>query len=186
MYPVVFDPAHIRAVVVGRGQGAMRRLAGLEAAGIQDVTVFCPEPDEELSARAGERLIRRLPSGADLEGATLVLVAGLDDDTAEGVAVGARAVGIPVNVEDRTSLCDFHMPATIRRGDLLLTASTGGRAPGLARAIREHLGEKFGPQWAQRLDTLAKARQIWRTEGVEPTEVSRRTHELIDREDWFG
>ena len=186
MYPVVFDPAYIRAVVVGKGPGARRRLAGLEAAGVQEVMVFCPDPDEQLTAHAGERLIRRLPSGSDLEGATLVLVAGLDDDAAEGVAVDARAAGIPVNVEDRTSLCDFHMPATIRRGDLLLTASTGGRAPGLARAIREHLGVGFGPEWAERLDTLAKARQTWREDGADPTEVSRRTQELIDREDWFG
>ncbi len=186
MYPVLFDPARIRAVVVGRGRGAVRRLAGLEAAGVQKVTVFCPDPDEELIARAGERLVHRLPVAADLEGATLVLVAGLDDDAAEAIAVAARALGIPVNVEDRTSLCDFHLPATIRRGDLLLTASTGGRAPGLARAIGEHLGETFGPEWSQRLDSLAEARQTWRAEGADATEVSRRTQELIDREGWFG
>ncbi len=186
MYPVLFDPARIRAVVVGRGRGAARRLAGLEAAGVQEITVFSPDPDRQLVARAGARLARRLPQARDLEGATLVLVAGLEDGVSEAIAGEARSAGVPVNVEDRTRLCDFHLPATLRRGDLLLTASTGGRAPGLARAIREHLGEKFGRQWGERLDALAEARQTWREEGAGPATVSRRTQEWIDREGWFG
>jgi precorrin-2 dehydrogenase/sirohydrochlorin ferrochelatase len=186
MFPVLFDPAHVRAVVVGHGRGALRRLASLEAAGVDDIKVFAAAPDDDLAARAGDRLSRRLPESADLKGANLVLAAGLDDDVAERLAATARALGIPVNVEDRTALCDFHMPATIRRGDLLLTASTGGRAPGLARAIREHLGELFGPEWSERLDILAEARQTWRDSGADPAEVSRLTQELIDREGWFG
>jgi precorrin-2 dehydrogenase/sirohydrochlorin ferrochelatase len=166
MYPILFDPAHVRAVVVGRGRGALRRIAGLEAAGVTDIRVFAPEPDAEIGAKAGARLVARLPGAEDLEGATLVLVAGLEDDTAEAVARAARGAGIAINVEDRLPLCDFHLPATVRRGDLLLTASTGGRSPGLAR--------------------VAEARQAWRAEGADPPTVSRFTQEWIDREGWFS
>ncbi len=63
-----------------------------------------------------------------------------------------------VNVEDVLPLCDFHVPAIVRQGDLLLTASTGGTAPGLARALREHLAESFGPEWRERLADLAQER----------------------------
>jgi precorrin-2 dehydrogenase/sirohydrochlorin ferrochelatase len=186
MYPILFDPAHVRAVVVGRGPGAVRRISGLEAAGVSDIRVFASEPDNEIAAKAGARLIARLPGAEDLEGATLVLVAGLEDGAAEVIATAARDVGIAVNVEDRLPLCDFHLPATVRRGDLLLTASTGGRSPGLARALREHLEGAFGPEWAERLDALAEARQGWRAQGADFSTVSRRTQEWIDREGWFG
>jgi len=186
MYPVLFDPVRVRAVVVGRGRGAVRRIAGLEAAGVTDIRVFAPEPDEEISTKAGSRLVARLPGAEDLDGATLVLVAGLDDGAAQTIAEAARGLGIAVNVEDRTPLCDFHLPATLRRGDLLLTASTGGRSPGLARAVRDHLEGVFGPQWAGRLDALAEARQAWRGEGADPQAVARRTQEWIDREGWFS
>lgn len=186
MYPILFDSAHVRAVVVGRGRGAVRRIAGLEAAGVSDIRVFAPEPDAEIRTRAGARLVARLPGAEDLEGATMVLVAGLEDDAAEAIARAARGAGIAVNVEDRLPLCDFHLPATVRRGDLLLTASTGGRSPGLARALREHLGGTFGPEWAGRLDALAEARQAWRAEGADPPTVSRFTQEWIDREGWFS
>ena len=186
MYPVSFDPARVRAVVVGRGRGAVRRINGLEAAGVTDIRVFAPEPDSEIRAKAGARLVARLPVAEDLGGANLVLVAGLEDGAAETIANAARGLGVAVNVEDRPALCDFHLPATLRRGDLLLTASTGGRSPGLARAVRDHLDGVFGPQWAGRLDALAEARQGWRAEGADSPTVARRTQEWIDREGWLG
>jgi precorrin-2 dehydrogenase/sirohydrochlorin ferrochelatase len=186
MYPILLDPAHVRAVVVGGGRGAVRRIAGLETAGISHIRVFAPEPDAEIAAKAGERLVARLPGAEDLGGANLVLVAGLEDGAAEAIATAARGAGIAVNVEDRPALCDFHLPATLRRGDLLLTASTGGRSPGLARAVRDHLDGVFGPQWAGRLDALAEARQGWRAAGADSPTVARRTQEWIDREGWLG
>lgn len=186
MYPVLFDPARVRAVVVGHGLGAVRRVKGLEAAGVAEIKVFAPEADDALAALAGARLTRRLPERNDLEGANLILVAGLEDALAEGIAETARELGVAVNVEDRTQWCDFHLPATVRRGDLLLTASTGGRSPGLARALRRHLEGLFGPEWEGRLEALAKAREAWRAEGHGPSELSRRTEEWIDREGWFG
>ena len=60
----------------------------------------------------------------------------------------------------------FHVPAIVRRGDLLLTASTGGQVPGLARALREWLAEAFGPEWTGRLKDLSLARARWRSEGL--------------------
>jgi hypothetical protein len=69
----------------------------------------------------------------------LLFVAGLDEGEARHLAARARAFGVLVNVEDVLPLCDFHVPAIVRHGDLLLTASTGGAAPGLSRALREHL-----------------------------------------------
>jgi precorrin-2 dehydrogenase/sirohydrochlorin ferrochelatase len=186
MYPVLFDPARVRAVVVGRGPAAVRRLKGLEAAGVSEIKVFATDADDEFAALASARLTLGLPKRADLEGATLILVAGIEDAKAQGIAETARALGVAVNVEDRIQWCDFHLPATVRRGDLLLTASTGGRSPGLARALRERLETLFGPEWEDRLESLAKAREGWRAEGQGPSEVSKRTQEWIDREGWFG
>lgn len=186
MYPVLFDPARTRAVVAGCGPSALRRLSGLEAGGITEIAVFSPEPDADLEDAAGGRLQRRLPGPSDLEGATLALVAGLDDETSADIAGTAREAGVPVNVEDRPQWCDFHVPATVRRGDLLLTASTGGRAPGLARRLGRHLREEFGPEWAERLESLGAEREKWRAEGADVPTVSRRTQEWIDGAGWFG
>jgi precorrin-2 dehydrogenase/sirohydrochlorin ferrochelatase len=129
-----------------------------------------------------------LPWDADdsrLVGLRLLFVAGLDEDRASSFASRARALGVLVNVEDEPELCDFHVPAILRRGDLVLTVSTGGRAPGLARRLREWLEQKFGPEWQGRLGTLGDARLGWRADGIPPAEVSRRTSEMIVERGWL-
>jgi precorrin-2 dehydrogenase/sirohydrochlorin ferrochelatase len=97
----------------------------------------------------------------------------------------ARAFGVLVNVEDVLPLCDFHVPAIVRQGDLLLTASTGGTVPGLARALREHLAESFGPEWRDRLIDLSKERARFRSQGLSPGEVSQKVRDLVAEKGWL-
>src|ERR1700743_2446278 len=73
----------------------------------------------------------------------ILFIAGLDEVSSERLAKLGRTQGLLVNVEDVPVLCDFHVPAAVRRGDLVLTVSTGGKAPGLARLIREWLEHKL-------------------------------------------
>jgi siroheme synthase (precorrin-2 oxidase/ferrochelatase) len=77
------------------------------------------------------------------------------------------------------------MPAVVRRGDLALTVSTSGKAPGLSRLIREWLERSIGAEWRERLDHLAHARAGWRAEGLAPGDVSRRIRDLVAREGWL-
>jgi len=59
----------------------------------------------------------------------------------------------------------FISPATISRGDLLITVSTGGKSPALARKIREELEECFGMEYATTLRLLGAIRQKLLTEN---------------------
>jgi precorrin-2 dehydrogenase/sirohydrochlorin ferrochelatase len=97
----------------------------------------------------------------------------------------ARRLGVLVNVEDVLTLCDFHVPAIVRRGDLLLTASTGGQVPGLSRALRETLSNQFGPEWTVRLKELRLARARWRSEGLSPADVSQMVRAFVEQEGWL-
>ncbi len=164
MLPITLDPKTVRIGLAGSGEGLARRQALLAEAGV----VAVPVTDE-----------------ASLEGLRAVFVAGLERTAAASLAARARALGILVNVEDVPELCDFHVPAILRRGDLTLTASTGGRAPGMARLLREWLDRAFGPEWQGRLDDVSAARADWRRAGLAPAEVSRRTRDLIAREGWL-
>ena len=68
---------------------------------------------------------------------------------------------------------------------MLLTASTGGHAPGLARALRETLADQFGPEWTLRLKELGLARAKWRSQGLSPRAVSQNVREMIARMGWL-
>src|ERR1700749_2062906 len=147
MLPIILDPPKLKAGLAGRGEALARRAALLAEAGVASRLLSADVSDEVLAALH------------------LLFVAGLAEGEARLLAGRARALGVLVNVEDVLPLCDFHVPAVVRRGELLLTASTGGAVPGLARALREWLADSFGPEWTGRLKDLSMARAKWRSAG---------------------
>jgi precorrin-2 dehydrogenase / sirohydrochlorin ferrochelatase len=186
MLPLALDLARLPVAVVGRGAGALRRLALLDAASAARVAVFADAPDAALATAAGVRLTRRFPQAADLIGVAVLFVADLPRARAEALAAMARAAGALVNVEDETALCDVHVPALVRRGDLTLAISTGGQAPGLARALRQWLEGLLDARWGERIRLLARQRRAWRADGRPPQEVSALTRRLIEVRGWFA
>ena len=180
-FPLAVDPRRVPIVLVGRGEAAARRLAWLDAGGA-GTAVFSDAPGPALAAAAGVRLIPRLPGPDDFPARGFVLVAGLDDAAAERIAALARAAGALVNVEDSRALCDFHLPAVVRRGDLVVAVSTGGRSPGTASRVRRLIDEWLPADWAGRLDRIAALRGRLRLRGASARDVARATDALIDRE----
>lgn len=169
MLPIVLSPTAVRIGVVGRGDGLRRRQDLLSEAGMGDVAVFD----------------RSLPDGEQLSQLAVLFVAGLDANQSRRLAALARTAGILVNVEDQPDLCDFHVPASVRRGDLLFTVSTGGHSPGLSRLLRGELERRFGPEWSERMDEIARSRSDWRAAGIDPGSVSERTRELVKSRGWL-
>jgi precorrin-2 dehydrogenase/sirohydrochlorin ferrochelatase len=184
MIPVALDLSRVRVALAGKGAALTRRLTALEAGGAVDPPVFAPVSDPE-AAVAGAGWHRRLPVAADLERIDILFVAGLDAPAAQELAHLARQEGVLVHVEDRKDLCDLHLPSVLRRGDLVISVSTGGHAPGLARRLRQALARWIGPEWGSRLDELASRRRRWREQGLEMEEVARLTDRWIDRHGWL-
>ena len=168
MLPISLDPRMVRIGLAGAGEALTRRQALLAGSGVEPVSVAAESSD------------------AALHCLSLLFIAGLERAAAVDLSRRARAGGVLVNVEDEPELCDFHMPGMVRRGALLLTVSTGGRSPGLARRLREWLQGRFGPEWDRHLETLGEMRAGWRGQGLAPDEVSRRTRDLVEREGWLA
>ena len=185
MIPLIVDPKRVALGLVGRDHACERRLEQLLQGGAEDLAVFSDAPSAALAARAGMRLRRRLPAPEELGRLALLWMVDLPLADAKPLARAARAVGCLVNVEDVVELCDFHNPAQVRRGDLLLTVSTGGRSPGLAARIRRELAGAFGPEWAERLNRTAARREAWRRHGRALDELARLTNASLDAEGWF-
>ncbi len=169
MLPIVLNPTAIRIGVAGRGEGLKRRLDLVSRAGVEQISIFgdgAPSPDE----------LTRL---------AVLFVAGLDAAQSRELASAARSAGTLVNVEDQPDLCDFHVPASVRRGELLFTVSTGGQSPGLSRLLREELEHQFGPEWGEHMDEIARSRSDWRKAGIDPGGVSERTRALVKSRGWL-
>lgn len=172
MLPIVIDPQSVAVGLSGAGEGLERRRALLRDAGITPAAV---------AADAA-------PSSTDaaLRGLDILFIAGLPPADAEALAARARLKGLLVNVEDRPELCDFQVPAVVRRGDLLVSVSTGGKAPGLAKLLREWLGRRLNAEWGEHTAEIARARAVWRGAGHTPADVARLTREHVAGRGWLG
>ena len=185
MIPIIVDPKAVGMALIGRGRMALDRLAWLIDGGAEDVAVFSDRPEPALERAAGARLRRHLPSAAELSAFRIVWIADLPCDRALRMARLIRAQGGLVNVEDVKEGCDFHNPALVRRGDLLLTVSTNGKSPGLAVRIKRQLAAAFGPIWAERLETIGRKRGAWRRRDRDLDQLADLTDAAIDAQGWL-
>ncbi|MFW2436682.1 MAG: precorrin-2 dehydrogenase/sirohydrochlorin ferrochelatase family protein [Parvibaculales bacterium] len=186
MLPIILDVTNLTLAIVGSGPQARRRLQMVDAAGAAFVRVYAEQAEAEMVDLAGDRLIETWPSDAEIAACHVVYVANVEDALAEAITAIGRAHKTLVNVEDVKPLCDFHVPAIVRRGDMLLTASTGGQSPGLARRLKTSLEGHFPEQWSERLEVLARKRDQWRQEGADFGELISRTNQVIDDEGWLS
>lgn len=185
MVPIVLDGARVPLALIGRGPELARRADWLLAGGAGRLTVYTDAPTAELEAKVGPALVARWPTAAEMAGVRATWITGLPSPEAAPLADLARRLGVLANVEDVTVECDFHTPAVVRRDELLLTVSTGGRAPGLAARVRGWLEREFGPEWAERLDLVARKRGAWRRRPRELAELARLTDAVVDHQGWL-
>jgi precorrin-2 dehydrogenase/sirohydrochlorin ferrochelatase len=149
-FPAFLDLRGRRCLVVGGGEIGERKTRALLECGAR-VTVVSLSFTSGLAALAEvgqiERRARTLRR-VDLRACALVIAATGDPRADEATAALARRCRVLVNVVDRRGQCDFIMPSVLRRGELQIAVSTGGRSPALARDIRRRLEDLFGPEYA--------------------------------------
>ncbi len=181
-YPIALNIEGRRAVVVGGGAVALRKVETLHECGAL-VCVVAPAVDaglERLAAAGAVEVRRRAYEPEDLEGAFLVVAATDRPEVNAQVAADARARGVLANSADPPDASDFIVASGVRRGDLLISVFTGGGSPALSRRIREQLEALFGPEYGDLLALLGRLRPD--VIAAHPTDRARARvwHQILD------
>jgi len=160
LYPINLDLKCKKCVVIGGGKVAMRKVKTLLKAQAQ-VTVIAPSLTASLAELAKAEVIfykqKEYRSG-DMTGFFLAVCATDSSLVNAEAAKEAKSKHILVNVVDHSFPSDFTVPAQVSRGDLLLTVSTGGKSPALARQLRIDLEKEYGDTYGILLDMIEKVR----------------------------
>lgn len=161
MYPINLILDNKPCVVLGGGHVALRKVKGLLDAKAK-VTVISPEIVAELAKLVEEKRIiwqKKCYEQGDLDGFTLAICAIGNEKINAEVQREAKQKKVILNVVDRLEFCDFALPAKIRRGDLLVTFSTNGKSPALAKYLRCKMEREFDETYAKWLDRLVQLRK---------------------------
>ena len=182
-YPITLvDLANTACVVVGGGEVAARKVAALREAGARPVVIspaLC-EPLRRLVDEGEIDAVERPYQPGDLTGIRLVIAATDDTETNEAVWREAQRAGLLVNVVDDPPRCNFYVPATVRRGPLALTVSTGGNSPLLAGRIRKVLEQEFDAAYEPYLELLGELRPRVVVRVPEPARRKALWESLLD------
>jgi len=143
--PINIQVRNRRVLVAGGGATAARRTEMVLRAGAR-VEVFAAELDPEfrplLDNEAFSHHARDLLE-ADLDGAAMVFVASGDERQEQRLFQLADAKGVLCNTPDRIEYCHFIVPAILDRSPLVISVSSAGASPILARLIKARLETIF-------------------------------------------
>lgn len=159
------------AVVIGGGAVALRKLRTLLTAGAS-VTVVAMNirPEIVALAESGALAVRvGCYESADLDNAFLAIAATDNAMVNKRIAVDARERGILVAVADNPAEGSCTFPAVLRRDDLEIAVSTGGRCPTFAADVRDCIAELIGHEYGDILEQLAGEREKLLTNGSPST-----------------
>ena len=183
-YPIFLDLRGRPCLVVGGGEIATRKIEGLLQARAS-VTVVSPEVTEIIRdhADAGElRHIKRPYRHGDLGGYFLAYAATGVPEIDAMMANEAKMAGVLLNVVDRPVLCDFIMPAVVRRGDISIAISTNGRCPGFAKRLRQEIEAIIGSEFGATLESVAAQREkLLQGDGTDQIERHERIETALDQ-----
>ncbi|VEN72847.1 Siroheme synthase [Candidatus Desulfarcum epimagneticum] len=169
-YPIQLNVKDRRCLVVGGGSVGARKAATLLECGAR-VTVVSPDAREKIADMAQNHLLvlkKRPYRESDLNGVFLVMGATDHEDLNRKIHADASGRGILCNIADRPELCDFILPAIVKKGDLIISISTSGKSPAFARHLKEEMEKTVGDETAAFLELMGAVRKKLLSQAHEP------------------
>jgi siroheme synthase-like protein len=144
-FQVALDLNQRRCLVVGSSSECAPRVRSLLAAGAR-VTLVSERADaslEELARTGSITVERRAFREADLDDMWLAVLADRDAELAERMGRAAEGRRVLFCAIDQPGHNSFAHQALVHAGSLSVAISTAGRAPALARRLRQELDRLF-------------------------------------------
>jgi precorrin-2 dehydrogenase/sirohydrochlorin ferrochelatase len=169
-YPINVDIQNRNCLVVGGGGVGTRKVMTLLKCGAK-VTVVSPvisESLQDLEKSASLTLKARPYRTADIEGMFLVIGATDNEPLNRQISSDAESRNTLCNIADRPAVCNFILPSIVQRDDLIITISTSGKSPALAKKLRKTLESQFGEEYGDFLQLLGAIRRKLLSQAHEP------------------
>lgn len=146
-FPVLVNLNKYRCLVIGGGEVACRKVLSLLEFNA-NITVLSPrfcKPLVDLSKQNKIKIIPKAYSKEYLKNFGIVFCATDNETINKTVYQDCDKENILINTADNPALCDFILPANIKRGNLTISVSSQGTAPFYTKAIKEKIENLFTP-----------------------------------------
>ncbi len=169
MLPIVLSEA-MACLIVGGGKVALRKAGALREAFGDAARLRIVAPELEAGFFVNDSLLPGLVwhqneyQSVEMRAVRLAFACTNHPEVNRQVAEDARRAGVLVNVADAPELCDFFLPATLRRGPLAISFASGG-APALSAALKQEA--QYPAELAAFACAIQNLRRAWQEQFPE-------------------
>lgn len=164
-FPLFVSLDGLSCLVIGGGKVALRKIKTLQEYGAE-VTVVSPEICPEIEEIPGLKLIRKRFEEVDLKDIKIVFAASSEEQCNREAARLCREKKILINVADVAEKCDFFFPALVKRGDVVVGVSTGGKSPAIASGVRKAIDKALPQDLGAFTEEIGKLRKEIKDQGA--------------------
>lgn len=160
-YPIFLELKDRRVVVIGGGTVATRKAQSLLDAGARLVLIAEKIDDTliNLCQNKNAEIIESRYSKNYLSRAVLAIAATNDHQLNRQIYKDCQELEILCNVVDEPQMCDFFVPAVVKRRDLQIAIGTEGACPAYSGHLREKLEQLFTEKHGEFLTELQAFRK---------------------------
>lgn len=179
-YPINLKIDDMKIVVIGGGKVAYRKCINFLAFNKRLVVVSEEFIKEFENIKDEIEIIEDSYNEKYIKEAFVVVAATNNKNVNHKIGTYCREHGKLVNVVDDVDLSNFTVSSFVKRGDLLLSVSTGGKSPSLSAKIRKELEEVYDESYEEYVNLLGENRQIIINNTQDVAIRRRQLKELLD------
>ncbi|OEH93149.1 hypothetical protein BFG57_13305 [Bacillus solimangrovi] len=147
-------------VIVGGGKIATRKVGSIMETGASIIVISPTITNELKSLVESNQIVWESKSfeSSDVKNAFMIIAATNDVDVNKMVYQSVNEHQL-INIVDCPEKSNFIVPATVKRGKLILSVSTSGASPTLSRKIKRELLEQYDEYYEEYLLFLENCRR---------------------------
>lgn len=179
-YPINIKIDDIQITIIGGGKVAYRKCMNFLDF-YKKVTVVSKDFIDEFNEIKDK--INIIKDGYDekyIKESFVVIAATNNKCINRKIGIYCRDNGKLVNVVDDVNLSNFTVPSYVKRGDLLLSVSTGGKSPSLSSKIRKELERIYDESYEEYVKLLGQVREVIIKNTVDIKERRVKLKEILD------
>ena len=179
-YPINLKIDDMKIVIIGGGKVAYRKCMNFLAFNkkVKVISQDFIEEFEEIKDKI--EMIKDDYDETYIVDSFIVIAATNNKQINYNIGKYCRQHGKLVNVVDNQELSNFIVPSYVKRGDLLISISTGGKSPSLSAKIRKELEESYGEGYEEYVNILGQAREYIIKNVCDVEQRRRKLRELLD------
>ncbi|HEK8920622.1 TPA: bifunctional precorrin-2 dehydrogenase/sirohydrochlorin ferrochelatase [Clostridioides difficile] len=159
LYPINLKLDELDVVIIGGGEVAYRKCKNFLEFN-KNVTIVSKQILNKFYDLKGNiKIIKDDYKEIYIKDASVIIVATNNRELNMEIGLYCKAKNKLVNVVDNIEISNFTVPSYIKRGDLLISVSTGGKSPSLSSKIKKEIEERYTEDYEEYLNVLGDIRK---------------------------